>query len=126
MRGDEGHQAEVGNTVIAALAKMLRLSTEHAEASMHSDRVAHAVLTRRNLFAAGAALAAGSAFSFAQVQSFTYADWVSLIRFIETMDRRVQWMRQAEFLGGVRDAALSAVAHRRLNDTCGGEGCVLD
>lgn len=51
--------------MIAALAKMLGLSTEHAEASMHSDRAARAVLTRRNLFAAGAALATGAAFSFA-------------------------------------------------------------
>ena len=51
--------------MIRTLAKMLGLSTEHTEASMHSERAARAVLTRRNLFAAGAALAAGSAFSFA-------------------------------------------------------------
>lgn len=50
--------------MIQTLAKMLGLSRDDAEASMHSERAARAVLTRRNLFAAGAAMAAGSAFSF--------------------------------------------------------------
>jgi hypothetical protein len=54
--------------MIATLAKILGLSPEHAEASIHSERAARAVLSRRNLFAAGAALAAGSAFSFAKPQ----------------------------------------------------------
>ncbi len=50
--------------MIQALAKLLGLTPEHAEASMHSESAARAVLTRRNLFAAGAALATGSVFSF--------------------------------------------------------------
>lgn len=50
--------------MMQALAKMLGLPTEHAEASMHSEQAARAVLTRRNLFATAATLAAGSAFSF--------------------------------------------------------------
>jgi len=50
--------------MIQQLAKMLGLSRDDAEASMHSDRAARAVLSRRNLFAAGAALATGAAFSF--------------------------------------------------------------
>jgi hypothetical protein len=56
--------------LLNTLAKMLGLSAEHAEASMHSERAARAVLTRRNLFAAGAALAAGSAFSFGSCAGF--------------------------------------------------------
>jgi len=42
---------------------------------MHSERAARAVLTRRILFAAGAALATGSAFSFGRPEAFTYEDW---------------------------------------------------
>ncbi len=64
--------------MIALLAKMLGLSPEHAEASMHSERAARAVLTRRNLFAAGAALATGSVFSFGALKVFTYEDWRDL------------------------------------------------
>jgi len=51
--------------MIAQLARMLRLPPTDVEASMHSERAARAVLTRRNLFAAGAAMATGAAFSFA-------------------------------------------------------------
>lgn len=50
--------------MIQQLAKLLGLTPEHAEASMHSERAARAVLSRRNLFAAGAALATGAVFSF--------------------------------------------------------------
>lgn len=60
--------------MIATLAKMLGLTTEHAQASMFSERSARAVLTRRNLFAAGAALATGSAFSFAKPEAAGF--WV--------------------------------------------------
>lgn len=64
--------------MIKQLAKMLGLSPEQAEASMHSERAARAVLTRRNLFAAGAALAVGSSFSFAPVRVFTYYNWAEI------------------------------------------------
>lgn len=50
--------------MLAALAKMLGLSQEHAEASMHSDRAARHVLSRRSAIGVGAALAGGSLFSF--------------------------------------------------------------
>jgi hypothetical protein len=63
--------------VIAQLAKMLGLSRDHAEASMHSERAARAVLTRRNLFAAGGALASGAAFSFAAAEPAGF--WVQNI-----------------------------------------------
>jgi hypothetical protein len=46
-------------------AKMIGVPEHQAEDALHSERAAHATLTRRNLFAGGAALAAGSAFSFA-------------------------------------------------------------
>lgn len=51
-------------TPLAALARMLGIKPELAEDALHSERAARAVLTRRNLFAASGALAAGSVFSF--------------------------------------------------------------
>lgn len=50
--------------MISTLAKMLRLNDEQAEASLHSEGAARAVLGRRNLMLVGAALVAGTAFSF--------------------------------------------------------------
>lgn len=47
-------------------ATMLGIGEHQAEDALHSERAARAVLSRRNLFAAGAAMAAGSAFSFAK------------------------------------------------------------
>jgi hypothetical protein len=46
------------------LASMLGVKTDHAEDALHSERAAQAVLSRRNLFAAAGAMAAGTAFSF--------------------------------------------------------------
>lgn len=45
---------------LQTFAKMLGLPTRLAEDALHSESSARAVLTRRSLFAAGAALAAGS------------------------------------------------------------------
>jgi len=45
-------------------AKMIGVPEHQAEDALHSERAARATLTRRNLFAGGAALAAGSVFSF--------------------------------------------------------------
>lgn len=50
--------------MISTLAKMLRLNDEQAEASMFSEGAARAVLGRRNLMLAGAALITGTAFGF--------------------------------------------------------------
>lgn len=48
---------------LTKLAGMLGVRPELAEDALHSERAARAVLTRRNLLAAGAALASGAAFS---------------------------------------------------------------
>ncbi len=45
---------------LAALARMLGVPAHQAEDALHSESAARAVPSRRNLFAAGAALAAGS------------------------------------------------------------------
>lgn len=47
---------------LTTLAKMLGVPARLAEDALHSESAARAVLSRRNLFAAGAALAAGSVF----------------------------------------------------------------
>ncbi len=49
---------------LKTFAKMIGVPEHQAEDALHSERAARATLTRRNLFAAGAALAAGSVFSF--------------------------------------------------------------
>lgn len=51
-------------TAFDTFARLLGIKPDHAEDALHSERAARAVLTRRNLFAAGGALAAGSVFSF--------------------------------------------------------------
>jgi hypothetical protein len=48
--------------MLAAFAKLLGLPARLAEDALHSERAARAVLTRRNLFAAAGAMAAGSVF----------------------------------------------------------------
>ncbi len=45
-------------------AKMIGVPEHQAEDALRSERAARATLTRRNLFAGGAALAANSVFSF--------------------------------------------------------------
>lgn len=45
---------------LATLARMLGVPSRLAEDALHSEGAARAVLSRRNLFAAGAAMAAGS------------------------------------------------------------------
>ena len=49
---------------LSRFAKLLGLPTHQAEDALHSERAARAVLSRRSFFAAGGALAAGTAFSF--------------------------------------------------------------
>lgn len=50
-------------SALAKLARMLGIDEHQAEDALHSERAARAVLTRRNLFAASAAMAMGAAFS---------------------------------------------------------------
>lgn len=45
---------------------MLGIRPHQAEDALHSERAARAVLSRRDLFAAGSAMAVGSVFSFAK------------------------------------------------------------
>lgn len=47
-------------SALTTLARMLGVAPRLAEDALHSESAARAVLSRRNLFAAGAALAAGS------------------------------------------------------------------
>lgn len=51
---------------LARLAKVLAVPRHQVEDALHSESAARAALSRRNFFAAGAALAVGSAFSFAK------------------------------------------------------------
>jgi len=51
-------------TALATLARMLGVRCDLAEDALHSERAAKAVLSRRSLFAVGAAMATGSVFSF--------------------------------------------------------------
>ena len=54
-------------TSLSRFARLLGLPAHQAEDALHSERAARAVLSRRSFFAAGGALAAGSAFSFGPV-----------------------------------------------------------
>lgn len=49
-------------SALKTLASMLGVRSDLAEGAMHSERAAKAVLSRRNLFAAAGAMAAGSVF----------------------------------------------------------------
>jgi hypothetical protein len=55
---------------LAALAKLLGVRRHLAEDALHSERAARAVLSRRELFVASGALAAGSVFSFSAPKPF--------------------------------------------------------
>jgi hypothetical protein len=52
---------------LQVLARMLGVPQHQAEDALHSERAARAVLSRRNLLAAGAALAAGATWSFPNI-----------------------------------------------------------
>ena len=70
----------IGSIVRATIAdfgKMLRVPAGDAEDALHSERAAHAVLTRRNLFAAAGAMAAGTLVSV-PVASVECPAWVHL------------------------------------------------
>lgn len=50
-------------SALQTFARMLGIAEHQAEDALHSERAAKAVLSRRSFFAAGAALAAGTAFA---------------------------------------------------------------
>jgi hypothetical protein len=58
------------------LAKMLGVPTRLAEDALHSESAARAVLSRRNLFAAGAAMAAGSLLVGGPLPLYLFSDGV--------------------------------------------------
>lgn len=66
-------------------ARMLRVPATDADEALRSERAARTVLSRRNLFAAAGAMAAGSVFSFAPsppVLGWVYlngAPWVPIL-----------------------------------------------
>jgi hypothetical protein len=64
-------------TALSALARMLGIRSELAEDAMRSERAARAVLSRRSLFAAAGAMAAGAAFSFGGPVADMRWVWVS-------------------------------------------------
>ncbi len=49
-------------------AKLVGVAPRHAEDALHSERAAKATLSRRGMFGASAALAAGVAFGFPEIQ----------------------------------------------------------
>lgn len=61
-------------TALQQLAKLLGLSEQNAGDSLTSERAARAVLSRRDLFAAGAAMASAAVFSF---DSRRFVGWVT-------------------------------------------------
>jgi hypothetical protein len=64
-------------TALSTLARMLGVRRDLAEDVLHSERAAKAVLSRRCLFAAGAAMVAGDAFSFGFAEDeAAYREWV--------------------------------------------------
>ena len=64
-------------TALSTLARMLGVSPRLAEDALHSERAAKAVLSRRSLFAAGAAMAGGSAFSFPEPRRDAIRVWLN-------------------------------------------------
>lgn len=73
-------------SALQKLAKMLGVGEHQAEDAMHSERAAKAALSRRNLFAAAGALAAGTV--FVPVRQVTPA-WQSLRVFIKGLEFEV-------------------------------------
>jgi hypothetical protein len=76
----------------SAFAKLLGVKRHQAEDALHSEGVARAVLSRRELFAASGALAAGSVFAFPRVT----VDAMSLILDIN-VDVLLGTLRSAAF-----------------------------
>jgi hypothetical protein len=93
---------------LARLAKMLGVPTRLAEDALHSERAARAVLSRRNLFAAGAAMAAGSLLVGGPLPLYLFHsgdDWIAAHSWADYRDRLQDWM---SFDDGDLEHALSA------------------
>ncbi len=103
--------------MLNTLARMLGLSPTDAEASMHSERAARAVLTRRNLFAAGAAMATGAAFSFPTARVFTYADWLEAVKIVEEIAKiQMHYYARLRVKAPVETFAVFDLLHARTQD----------
>lgn len=91
-----------GATVsLNALARLLGIKPDHAEDALHSERAARAVLTRRNLFAAGGALAAGSVFSFGRPIATIHPFMLALADAVADTNvnawKQLAWINQVPF-----------------------------
>lgn len=84
-------------SALSQLANMLGVAPRLAEDAMYSERAAHAVLTRRNLFAAAGAMTAGSV--MAQMPAFVWQpdSLETAIKMANLL--KIQWN---EFLGEKR------------------------
>lgn len=79
---------------LATLAKMLGVPAHQAEDALHSERAARAVLTRRSLFAAAGALAAGSVLVGGPLPLYVFTDetdWYVAHNLADAYDRREGW-----------------------------------
>lgn len=69
-----------GRAIWSEFAKLVGVAPRHAEAALHSERVAQGVLSRRAMFSATAALAAGTVFGFPSPEpTVLYFDTDSLL-----------------------------------------------
>jgi len=96
---------------LAALAKLLGVKRHTAEDALHSERSARAVLSRRELFAAGGALAVGSAFSFLRPMPELSPMMATIVdinsEVIVGLAKQMAWVLQLSFnvaLGGQSEA----------------------
>lgn len=103
-----------------ALARLLGIKPHQAEGALHSERAARAVLSRRDLFAAGSALAVGSAFSFARpwrdLSPFIVAMLDAQAEVIVGTARQLSWVCNVPFhiMNGEPEAALRDRVRRQL------------
>jgi hypothetical protein len=80
---------------LTVLANMLGVPSRLAEDALHSESAARAVLSRRNLFAAGAALAAGSVLVGGPLPLHLFYsgdDWIAAHSWADYRDRLQDWM----------------------------------
>jgi hypothetical protein len=90
-------------SALSNLAKMLGVPAHQAEDALHSERAARAVLSRRSLFAAGAALAAGSLLVGGPLPLHVFTDdteWYVAHNLADAYDRREGWSGTTREDGG--------------------------
>lgn len=81
-------------SALTTLAKMLGVAPRLAEDALHSESAARAVLSRRNLFAAGAALAVGSVLVGGPIPLYVFSndyEWYVAANLDEAYGHREDW-----------------------------------